>query len=259
MKKSIYTLLILVMSQITGMASDNLTFLCDEWNVAEAIEYPTDHKYQTFKWRLTTDTVINAQKYVKIEKNHRYEGALREDDDANIYFVPSDSTKEFLLYAFHAQVGDALTNLWVSRKSNSYLHIRNATISDIQPTDPKVITVELEFSMEPEFDNWMPWHIYWTEGIGHREGSPIDNDACLGCTHLDPELMILCAYTNGEQVFMNWFAEAYGCDYYLQDNNQEDIHMAIPDTPSATKLLHNGQILIIRNDKTYTITGQRVE
>ncbi len=38
----------------------------------------------------------------------------------------------------------------------------------------------------------------------------------------------------------------------------EDIHMDTNDGVQCTKVVHNGQILILRDDKTYTITGQQV-
>ena len=242
MKKIIYTMLILLTSLMTGKANDKLPSLCDEWNVAEMIEYPKDHMYQTFKWRLTTDTVINAQRYVKIEKNHRYEGALREDDDANIYFVHPNSTKEFLLYAFHAQVGDTLTNTYLGNK---------IIVKDICPTTPRTFVLDVEYGWYDGNETYTDyWTVVWIEGIGYSVGTPTHYAYALGSIHsLDPDEVIICAYKNGEQVYMSDFAEIHGCDYYLQDDTHEAIYNVPVSQSSATKLLRDGQ-LIIRHGKT---------
>ena len=253
MKKIIYTMFILLMSWMTGRANDKFTYLCDEWNVAETIAYPQDHKYQTFKWHLTTDTVINAQRYVKLEKNHRYEGALREDDDANIYFVHPDSTKEFLLYAFHAQVGDTLTNTYLGNK---------IIVKDIRPTTPRRFVLDVEYGWyDYEYNETQTdyWEVDWIEGVGYSVGSPLSYAYALGSIHtLDPNEMIICAYKNGEQVYMSEFGEIYGCDYYLQDDTHDAIDN-IPASSSAVKLLRDGHIYIKHEEKIYNAQGTRVE
>lgn len=186
---------------------NKLPSLCDEWNVAEKIR----GIYHTFKWRLTTDTIINANHYVKIERNRQYKGALREDDNANIFIVPSDSTKEFLLYAFNAQVGDTLTNTCLGNK---------IIIKEIRPTTPRTIVLDVEYE-------WDYWDVNWIEGIGYSQGTPISYAYPLGSIHeLDPPAMTVCAYKNGEQVYMADSTDVFGCDYYLHDDYPAD---TIPD------------------------------
>lgn len=250
MKKIIYTMLILLMSWMTGKAADKLTYLCDEWNVVEKT-YGVFNT--TYKWCLTTDTVINAQKYVKIEKNHRYEGALREDDDANIYLVHPNNTQEFLLYAFHAQIGDTLTNTNLGNK---------IIVKDIRPTTPRIFILDVEYEWYDDYNEETYtdyWDVNWIEGIGYSIGSPLSYAYALGSIHeLDPNEMIICAYKNGEQIYMSDFAEIYGCDYNLQEDTHEGIYTPTPYFSSASKVLRGTQILIIRGEKTYTLTGQEV-
>ena len=244
MKKISCVLLSLFVSAVWTMSSaDKLTYLCDEWNVLELI-YP----YQTVKYFTTTDTLINAERYVKIEKDHHYEGALREDEDANIYFIPTGGTHEFLLYAFHAQVGDTLTNLWIDEHTNSMPN--NVVVADIQSSTPRKFRLDVELFQD---DISIHESVVWIEGVGHQEGTPISNEMCLGCTGGEPKAVILCAYKDGEQVYSSRFTKWYDC-YYMQD-----LPITTTDTPSASKIIRDGQIFILRGDKTYTLQGQEVK
>lgn len=251
MKKFIYTMLLFLMVWTAGMADNSLPSLCDEWNVVEK----THGVYNTtYKWRLTTDTVINAQKYVKIEKNHRYKGALREDDDANIYFVHPNSTHESLLYAFHAQVGDTLTNTSLGNK---------VIVRDIRSTTPRRFILDVEYGWYDDYreETYIDyWEVIWIEGVGYDVGTPTHYAYAIGSIHeLDPNEMIICAYKNGEQIYMSDFAEIYGCDYQLQDDTYEGMYTPTPNPSSSSKILQSTQILIERGEKTYTLTGQEVK
>ena len=44
-----------------------------------------------------------------------------------------------------------------------------------------------------------------------------------------------------------------------EDSPTVDIKNGVVDQQSATKILHNGQILILRGDRTYTVTGQEIK
>ena len=228
--------------------------LCDEWNVLEKIHYPQDHMYETYKYRMTTDTVINAMRYVKIEKNHQYQGALREDNNANIYVVYPDYQQECLLYAFNAQIGDTLKNTCMG----------DLTVIDIRPTTPRTFILDAEYEIydDEEVEHTGHWDFEWIEGIGYSMGNPVRYGGFLpGSIHeLDSDVIMLCAYKNGEQVFKSEHADYFGCEYYLHDDHLTDIPMTVPDTlSSATKILRDGQLYILREGKTYTVTGQEVK
>ena len=108
-------------SHIETDQTSQLPSLCDEWNVLyEPFSWPGG--YNTFKYYLSTDTIINGKQYVKLasDKDYPYCGAFREDINANIYYIPSCSSHEYLIYAFNAQVGDTLVNLWVGGFGEDY-------------------------------------------------------------------------------------------------------------------------------------------
>ena len=100
------------------------------------------------------------------------------------------------------------------------------------------------------------WAVVWIEGVGYNVGTPTHYAYALGSIHsLDPDEVIICAYKNGEQVYMSDFAEIHGCDYYLQDDTHEAIYNVPVSQSSASKLLREGQLIIEKNDKFYNAQG----
>ncbi|MGD0711912.1 MAG: T9SS type A sorting domain-containing protein [Bacteroidales bacterium] len=66
---------------------------------------------------ILNDTIINSRSYTKlfsIQDVHlkMYGGAFRSDTDGLTYFVPMDSTKEFLISDFSKNVGDSVYNVY---------------------------------------------------------------------------------------------------------------------------------------------------
>ena len=104
-------------SHIETDRTSQLPSLCDEWNVwYESFESFGPISFdKVVKYLLTTDTLINGQQYVKLtsDKDSPYLGAMREGNNRDIYYVPAGSTNEFLLYAFNAQVGEVLNDLYL--------------------------------------------------------------------------------------------------------------------------------------------------
>lgn len=57
--------------------------------------------------------------------------------------------------------------------------------------------------------------------------------------------------------FQNYPAEmTYRCEKHMSEDIES---ISASSSDNMTKVLRNGQILIIKNDKTYTLTGQEVE
>ena len=195
----------------TYAQNDKLPSLCDEWNVLHE-PFSCDGIYcrlQTFVYRLTTDTLIQDVNYVKLMEqegsNTYYEGAMREGTNRDIYYVPANSTHEYLLYAFNAQVGDTLSNLWVGGFGRDY----QGVVQAISNGSPRIFTIGVKFG--DESDDYL-YPIRWIEGVGSPEtpmGMAVvpDVPADIGVYTL------LCAYKNGEQVYTSTMGEQYGCVY----------------------------------------------
>ena len=187
--------------------------ICDEWNVLEISNVTCGYceEYRTYNFHLTTDTVIDFLHYVKLMKENSYEGALREGIHRDIYYIPNGSTHEYLLYDFNAQVGDKLTNLWVGDT------IKSATIIEIEPTTPRTFVLSVEYYQSGYLDTTI---VAWIEGVGSlagptgRPGFIIPNSRAYS---------VLCAYKNGEQVYVSEMGEQYGCEYnYNPNTNHTD-------------------------------------
>ena len=59
------------------------------------------------------DTTINGFSYFKIDTcNGGYKGAIR-NDQGKVWFIPKDSSSEFLLYDFTVGPGDTISNVYI--------------------------------------------------------------------------------------------------------------------------------------------------
>ena len=239
---------------------NRLPSLCDTWNVmGVSIAMWPDEIYQTVTQRLTGDTMIaypnnyNFTPYARLEENGQYKGAMREGENRDIYYIPAGCAQEYLLYDFNAKVGDRLTNLWFGGLAKWWPDGLNATVTEILDSNPKVYTLEAEIVFS-DADEITTAPVYWIEGVGLTTG-PVGKP-CFYCLD-DYWQAVLCAYKNGEQVYASDLSEQYGCEYNY------DPFSSIPSVQTSetqcTKLIRDGQFLIIRGDKTYTITGQKIK
>lgn len=216
-----------------------LRHLCDEWNVLDSpirLEARLEEVLQnliTIKYRITTDTVIEMKHCVKLCKENEYVGALYEESPSRIMFIPKGSTHAYLLYAFKAQVGDVLNNLWVECSSpekfmSTYPNGWTMTVREIQESSPRTYVLSYTDSVcsYPYYNK----SIVWLEGVGYPAG-PLGSDAPFDFEIFTPDL--LCAYANGEQVYVSMSGEQYGCDY-SSENNADTIPLYIKDGPGSS-------------------------
>lgn len=205
MKKFICTLLFLATSWVTGWAADKLPSLCDEWNIVVPPFTATD-PFHTYTQYLESDTIISGKLYVKLLQEDIYKGALREESNATIYYIPSGSTHDYLLYAFNAKEGDVLDNIWTGGNEGDFPNGKSAVVQSITQTTPRQFVLS---STDEKSENTLFFR--WIEGIG-MEGGAVGQDFPLGMP-IDPSPELLCAYKNGEQIYVSEKGEKYGCDY----------------------------------------------
>ena len=219
---------------------ENLPSLfCDEWNIAK-ISNATGpiETIHTVKAVLGSDTVIESQNYVKLIEDGEYKGSLREGESGVIYYIPAGSAHEYMLYNFNAKVGNRLTNLWYGGDPERCPNGYNATVLSISDETPRVFTVEVEYILsDSEGEHIEPWLVYWTEGIGLSDGPagqfcPGPNCEC-SCGQV-----LLCAYKNGEQVYVSDMGEQYGCEYdydpYLTPSDTIPLFSYTGDDPGSS-------------------------
>ena len=209
---------------------DRLPSLCDEWNVLhKPFECIGPNCFpQTIIYRLSADTLIQDKHYVKLMSEEgsstTYKGALREGTNRDIYYVPENSTNEYLIYAFNAQVGDELENVWLGgEEERGYcINAHNATVIEISNSNPRIFTLEIIPTTSYEDKEIYPYRMNWIEGIGMSDG-PVGsydrNQLCTAAADMGV-YSLLCAYMEGEQVYTSEMGQKYGC--YYDGGTQQD-------------------------------------
>lgn len=187
--------------------------LCDEWNVwYESFESFGPISFdKVVKYLLTTDTLINGQQYVKLtsDKDSPYLGAMREGNNRDIYYVPAGSTNEFLLYAFNAQIGEVLNDLYLGGfEENGY----SGRVEAISDGSPRLFTIRVLYPTGMGVEPGESFSVTWIEGVGSPEtpmGMAVvpDVSADIGVYTL------LCAYKNSEQIYVSEMGAEYGCEH----------------------------------------------
>ena len=243
--------------QNISLNNDPLPSLCDEWNIAQISNASgPEEVIHTIKANLGADTLIGPNTYVKLMEGGRYNGALREGNYSEIYYIPAGSSHEYLLYKFNANVGERLSNLWYGGHYEWCPNGYNATVISVSNDYPKEFTIEVEYVFtDSDGEHIEPWLIDWTEGVGLSDGPagfhcPGPDCAC-SCGQV-----LLCAYKNGDQVYVSALGEKYGCVYNYDPFNS--ISLVQSSDAQCSKIIRNGQILILRGDRTYTLTGQEI-
>ena len=207
--------------KVQSVSVDNslLPSLCDEWNVLHE-PFSCDGIYcrlQTFVYRLTTDTLIQDVNYVKLMEqegsNTYYKGAMREGTNRDIYYVPAGSTNEYLLYAFNAQEGDQLNNVWLGGNPEDYPYGWTMTVEAIQETNPRTFVLSTGFITTEEGVENYPLYTTWIEGVGFPE-TPHEVAELLSPADVGV-YTLLCAYKNGEQIYVSEMGAEYGCEHDL--------------------------------------------
>jgi hypothetical protein len=252
-----------------------LPSLCDEWNILEHFMDggPEYESFKTLHYRLTSDTIFNGMHYVKFEQDNIYKGAMREGANADIYFVPANSTHEYLLYAFNAKIGDQLDNLWFGANEDKAFIIHSATVTDIESFTPRKFVIDFEwqhiytYASINDTSEIIHSELIWLEGLGFQYGGPVGYTCPFDCAG-SPGLSILCAYKNGEQVYVSEMGEQYGCVYnydpfapvdtiplFAHDNSGSST--VDPVDPNQVVVTLKGDELTIREfsnvDVTYTL------
>ncbi len=120
--------------------------------------FPT---YSVRSYHYAGDSILNGISYHQLYDNAVIKvGLLRKDSAERILFVPADSTEEFLLYDFSAEVGDTL-QVW---SSSLYCYGINEVVVTLTDTvvdgGIELYQVYLDYSK-------------WIKGVGSSEG-PIE-------------------------------------------------------------------------------------
>lgn len=106
------------------------------------------------------DTTIESNTYTQVFYcGDAYKGAIR-DDNGIVYFVPADSTDEYLLYDFTAQENQTLQNVYVGNHNDESFILQDFTVQQIGTEVISGVSRRVVWA-----DNFR-----WIEGIGCETG-----------------------------------------------------------------------------------------
>lgn len=120
-----------------------------------------------------SDTLIAGNNYARLDHcNAGYVGGIRSVDEA-VYFYPADSTQEYLLYDFGAEVGDTLYGVYVSE------YLATGTLGWGWPETQLIDVVVTVKDLSSAYGGRIAMQVYyplfgmdseWIEGIGSIYG-----------------------------------------------------------------------------------------
>ena len=238
---------------------------CDTWNVfvKNGSVYPPHE--ETYRYQLAQDTVIGEHTYTAVVSKAindaldapHYVAAVRFTDDRKVYIYYDNA--EYLLYDFNVQEGDELEVFAGINNYTSDIKTYKCTVTSIEQYAcvgcPAAITLEVH--NHPNDFREFYRQTQWIEGVGDINGFLNGLNGYINIPGNAAEYL-LCAYKGDELKYTGPLYEKYGCEYNEGDtiNAVENVS---PSIPSAQKIIKDGQVLILRNGKTYTMQGQEVK
>ena len=239
---------------------------CDQWNVlSHGYLGPDEPLYNahTIIHSLKGDTIINDFVYQKLVGHlaispptpNVYIGALRFAEDKKV-FVYYDNN-EYLLYNFNVQIGDTLNifggiEYYIDNKTLPHIVVNIDTLDDgrIKIISDAIIQEEINGIIHEEKRQKI-----WIEGIGSLDGIVYNTATTM---YGSGKKVLLCAYHNNDCCYTTDYTSyaSLGCVY--NDSFFTATEEVNSYAPSAQKIMYNGQLLILRDSKTYNVMGVEV-
>lgn len=192
------------------------------------------------------DTTIQSNQYTAVYHcQNLYKGAIREVNSA-VYFVPADSTDEYLLYDFSAQQGQTLQDVYVGNHFDESFILQDFTVQ--QTTTEIIGSVSRRVVYA---DNYR-----WIEGIGCETG--LFMEPWVNVSNYENRLE--CFSVNNQMIFPTSGTEP--CPYIFVGVNEVESVSSFELYPNPT----NGDLTIafaqIQNDvqvKIVNLVGQQMK
>ena len=239
---------------------------CDQWNVlSHGYLGPDEPLYNahTIIHSLKGDTIINDLVYQKLVGHlaispptpNVYIGAMRFAEDKKV-FVYYDNN-EYLLYDFNVQIGDTLNifggiEYYIDNKTLPHIVVNIDTLDDgrIKIISDAIIQEEINGIIHEEKRQKI-----WIEGIGSLDGIVYNTATTM---YGSGKKVLLCAYHNNDCCYTTDYTSyaSLGCVY--NDSFFTATEEVNSYAPSAHKIISNGQLLILRDGKTYNVMGVEV-
>ena len=216
-------------------------------------------------------TTIDGKQYLLFGTNNTYDEYwslwLREENNKILVYSAAQK-KDLVLYDFTLNVGDSLPRLYVDEELSSIVDYFKYE-ADWEYTKPLFVTEVSTITLldGKEYKKWtFDNGIEYVEGIGSFGTSYAWNDfyqlIANGPLYSDVfSQHLVCVSKNGQLLYKMDDAEMEQletdclCDGYI------DTSVETNTTPNGDtqKFLHNNQLLILRDDKTYNVMGMEVK
>ena len=244
---------------------------CNQWNILSHgqesdPDEPFPHARTSIYWLSENTVNRNGYEYIPLMcssskpnvESTQLVGELRfTEEDKQVYFY-YDNT-EYLLYDFGAQVGDQLQIFSGIDNYHRYKTYTHVVTRREYLEDGRIKLTSIPFFDEPVPDvinenNYLS--VTWIEGVGSEHGIVHNNINYIPGMGTD---WLLCAYHNDECRYTTDYPEymPLGCVY-----NEGDVINAVESVsvsaPSVQKIIKEGQLLILRDGKTYNVMGIEV-
>ena len=234
---------------------------------------------ETFSYTLENDSIVaNGKTYYQLARQSTkdtattksFVGALHfgEDEDNRVYFLRDGV--EYVLYDFTAEPGDTVeifAGINNYPQDSTYTHV--VTGKDTLENGACRMLLEVVF---PDDTNTTAENAekVWLAGLGSVDGIVHNAAKRTSNAHAAPSRtahssdtqtsVMLCAWREDSCLYTTDHPDydSFGCVYNQDPTSIEDTHSPSPTT-DYKKLLHNGQLLIIHNGKTYNVLGIPVE
>ena len=197
----------------------------------------TDHFAQTTtnKSYALKDSVVDGRMYQCTQ------GVLLRTDEAKVWCLVDSMDKriEKLMYDFDLQVGDSIGTIYKEyNPDGSYMFAKVTEVKNITLSDGRVAR---RISYDSRADDIE--FVGSTLGLIAPANIPIAPNGII-------EEFVCC--TEGDYILFE--VSSGECNALVSSTDNITSHPA-----SATKLLRNGQLFILRDGKTYSVTGQEVK
>jgi hypothetical protein len=219
-------------------------------------------------YSIGTDTLINDKQYLQIRYIHEaenitntYRGSIRQSEDRQqMYFVPNGSNKEYLLYDYSVNQGDTVYAYAGFNDKSCEEMVEHEPDRSITPAwiVMRVQTIDGRKHILVQNDD-TGVTIEWIEGIGTKHILWAQGRDCYA-TGMDAYAdYTLCAADSEGNILYSFNTDEFGIRNNCPDWEVLAIEKPVAGKSSARKFLRNGQLLILRGNKIYTVTGQVVE
>ena len=251
------------------------------WRGVECVKYDAPNEDLSFIsdviYTLGGDTTIQLKHYSKLLFTYErgglvnsYRGAIRQTSDGQkVYYVPSGkingsaNEKEYLLYDFTVTVGD------VVKAYNGWEEISCVEFYGEDAITPEWTVTDVQVSNGRKhvyITNEDYGHKEWIEGVGTKNILWTQQRTCYPTGNESRMRRTLCALdSDGNSLYtfntddMGIINHCTSWEYVKTSVEQITADQSSHSPSSATKLLRDGQLFILRDGKTYTVTGQEVK